>query len=659
MSTKTTFKRIALVAVAALGLGVLSVAPSSAAVTNETLTAVASATTINVGESVTVTVTNTWTSSSGSDSRTILVDTPNAVGGGAITSAFYLASMGDTINAVADCGATCLRTTLPVKYTSAAGPARSNSAKTTIDLYNFTAAGTYYVTVYSSAAGVAPSFQNAAADKSVALTITVVNPTFSGLRLYTSTDTTTGLNARVASKAAVDSSVVVSAGVTGSNNFAAIITGYGLNAAGETRTGQLDTGVNTCTVQTTGTCDVTVSITGGLISKNGGGTLVTSLAWSLNNSTTGNQSGDTITVYSNGTVGTATITFAKGATVLATKTMTFTGPAASATVAYGDTIIAGTTSGALKAWVKDANGGTFTGSVYLFSSDTSVISESATACSYSTSLGYHSCAITAAGIAGKETGTATVVVRNTSTLGAAATATAAATWTSSALSWTVRGAKIQSFTATFDKATYGPGEKAILTITAKDRAGNTMADGAISNAFDVVSSKALQADIAAPNTFTPHTYAEDGVETRVVYMPSTAGNFTYSMKFGTGSWTALSDLTATPAVDIAVIVTDPNAAATAAAKDASDAATDAALEATDAAYAATDAANIAAEAADAATAAAEAATEAANAAKESADAATAAVEELATSVAKLMAALQAQITTLAKVVAKIAVKVKA
>ena len=32
MSTKTTFKRIALVAVAALGLGVLSVAPSSAAV---------------------------------------------------------------------------------------------------------------------------------------------------------------------------------------------------------------------------------------------------------------------------------------------------------------------------------------------------------------------------------------------------------------------------------------------------------------------------------------------------------------------------------------------------------------------------------------------------------------------------------------------------
>ena len=38
MSTKTTFKRIALVAVAALGLGVLSVAPSSATVGTQSIT---------------------------------------------------------------------------------------------------------------------------------------------------------------------------------------------------------------------------------------------------------------------------------------------------------------------------------------------------------------------------------------------------------------------------------------------------------------------------------------------------------------------------------------------------------------------------------------------------------------------------------------------
>jgi trimeric autotransporter adhesin len=85
---------------------------------------------------------------------------------------------------------------------------------------------------------------------------------------------------------------------------------------------------------------------------------------------------------------------------------------------------------------------------------------------------------------------------------------------------------------------------------------------------------------------------------------------------------------------------------------AANAASDAASEAIDAANAATDAANLAAEAADAATVAAEEA-------RDAADAATTAVEALATEVATLMAALKAQITTLANTVAKIAKKVKA
>jgi hypothetical protein len=38
MSTKTFFKRIAITAIAALGFGMLSVAPSSATVTSHTLT---------------------------------------------------------------------------------------------------------------------------------------------------------------------------------------------------------------------------------------------------------------------------------------------------------------------------------------------------------------------------------------------------------------------------------------------------------------------------------------------------------------------------------------------------------------------------------------------------------------------------------------------
>ncbi len=49
MSTKTTFKRIALVTVAALGFGVMSVAPSSAVALGDTYTLSATTTTVSLG----------------------------------------------------------------------------------------------------------------------------------------------------------------------------------------------------------------------------------------------------------------------------------------------------------------------------------------------------------------------------------------------------------------------------------------------------------------------------------------------------------------------------------------------------------------------------------------------------------------------------------
>ena len=60
MSTKTTFKRIALVAVAALGLGVLSVAPSSATVGTQSITVDGNGTTYLVN-GVSAGVAGSWT----------------------------------------------------------------------------------------------------------------------------------------------------------------------------------------------------------------------------------------------------------------------------------------------------------------------------------------------------------------------------------------------------------------------------------------------------------------------------------------------------------------------------------------------------------------------------------------------------------------------
>ena len=70
MSTKTTIKRIALVAVAALGFGVMSVAPSSATVISDSITLSASTTTITTGSTASVTLTTAGYFGATSDSIT-------------------------------------------------------------------------------------------------------------------------------------------------------------------------------------------------------------------------------------------------------------------------------------------------------------------------------------------------------------------------------------------------------------------------------------------------------------------------------------------------------------------------------------------------------------------------------------------------------------
>jgi ribosomal protein S8E len=65
MSNKTSFKRIALALVVALGFGVMNTSSSFAATTviDETLTLSASSASIGYGETATLTITNTWVAS--------------------------------------------------------------------------------------------------------------------------------------------------------------------------------------------------------------------------------------------------------------------------------------------------------------------------------------------------------------------------------------------------------------------------------------------------------------------------------------------------------------------------------------------------------------------------------------------------------------------
>jgi len=198
-----------------------------------------------------------------------------------------------------------------------------------------------------------------------------------------------------------------------------------------------------------------------------------------------------------------------------------------------------------------------------------------------------------------DTGVVTLTIRDSWTV-------AASTWSSEALTLTVTGTTIASLTASFDKATYAPGERAVITLTAKDSAQRGIATGSLSSAFNRVTSTpsglttvAGGANLGGTNASvnydaqTFNGYLDTGVETRVVTMPTYGTDVSVEFriaKFGSTSGEF------TTAVATAKVV-DPNAALIAASQAAAEAATDAANEAIDAANAATDAANLSAEAA--------------------------------------------------------------
>jgi len=652
MSKKTTFKRIALVAVAALGLGFFSVAPSSAALSNETITlAGTTGLTATVNESTTaVTATVTFFATTAGDSRTI-----NATVTGAGTGTVRFRAIADSSNVTA---VTNSRVTSP-QDTMTVVTANAEVKQTySVQAYGFSAAGTYSVTVFLQDANTVPFTTVKYASFTVVVGAASTEPTSIKTHTVASGNEATALYYKQRFNATTDSAVVVDKGTNLSYTAVASIVGNLYASNGETTTGTAK--ANICA--TACTVNVTTNL-GAIDNANGAGnspsTFETMTIGNTNNASIKNE---TITVYSNGSTGVATISYylASNNILLGTSTVTFVGTPASVSQMYSNDTITykAAATGTLNAIVKDAAGTTMkSGTVYLYSSDTKVAgSTSATAI-------YQSCTIGSTGVAAcaftvSDTGTATLTLRDSTTV-------ALSTWVSAGWDVTVTGDVANSVTATFDKATYAPGERAILTLTVKDARDVGLATGS-SFAFTAVNTtnsltyvtttgeRGTASSLSTPTVFT--SYRDTGVETRVITMPTVAGDVKIDHKFAK-FWVLTGGSGAADAVVSATAkVVDPAQAAIKvsadAATSAAEAATDAAAEAIDAANAATDAANLAAEAADAATVAAEEA-------RDAADAATAAVEELATQVATLMAALKAQITTLANTVAKIAKKVKA
>jgi hypothetical protein len=610
MSTKTTFKRVALVAVAALGLGVLSVAPSNAAAQLDSLAVSLASTTQKTTETLTATASVLTATLAGTKDVDTLTVTASIVSGPAYVQPIL--AFKESTTAVASTTTDSSVQTVTPNDTSTITQA---TAKYSVYLKAPSVVGTYVVKI-TPTGGV-----NAAA-VTVSIVVSAVaiqGPDATNSELYLLTDFTYN-------------NVVASCG--GTCNYSPIAQTSANTVDTRTVTVVAPVGAllgsalwvakGADTSKVFARTPVTVTVTGPAYvatqsdPQNAYSQKVSSYTETylvntgvdpyLNSATSADAS---IFIYSTGVGGVVTITATMAGVELGKRSFSIIGDATAYVFGTPSKSVVGVTESMTVAVTGADKIGTSTGaaSVYAFSSDTSVATVNSTQASTVV-------------VTGVKSGTATITVGNASTL---ATSTITKT-----LAVKVGAITAKTVAFSMSPTTPQPGEKVTLTVTATDASGNPVGDGSrnLFSGTGITTSLAVQGATWTANTAAVTLVG--GTATYTFYAPTGTGTLEVSATEGSST-----DSTTKAAITGSVTITN----------SAVDAATDAANEAYDAANAATDAALAAAEAADAATVAAQEASDA--------------VAALSESVTKLIAGLQAQIKSLAAVVAKIAKKVKA
>jgi trimeric autotransporter adhesin len=621
MSTKTTFKRVALVAVAALGLGVLSVAPSQADSISVTLTPSATTSAITTSETATITIAASAVAGATDDSLTVRA---------AVTSA-NVATAG-TLGFVGTTDSTTTRINAPV-----ASPASITLDSATVaigqlirgtvrlNLVTPSAAGTYSILVYTTTGGTSGASKGAA-DKEFTWTVTVTAP---------------------ATAADSSSTSVIAAGSSSAHTTDAVVTAA-KSDTGIVATIKVDQKNSTSSANEA----MVVTLSGpGFISDNtADSTTAGNKVRSLSIAAPGAGNSRYIKVFADGTTGASTVTIvaATSGTVLGTETLTFsdTKPVSIAATVVKSFIRAGaTTSDVFAVTLKDAAGNAITNAAATVTgtrSDTTTAGKAiATAdlsCAWNTVGKAYHCSATGTSASGFGPAAYTITATGTD---------AAATKVSTTASTTFSDVVATKVTIT-GPATASVGDKITYTLTATDKNGYPIADttyeggsanGSVGGIFwNTTTVPDYSSSSVKPFNSGETITTKSGVATLDLYMPVAAGSVS-------ATWTLAGSATApVGAIDKSIGGTTITVT-TAVVNPGVDAATDAANEATDAANAATDAALAAADAADAATAAAQDASDA--------------VAALSASVSKLISSLRAQITSLTNLVIKIQKKVRA
>jgi trimeric autotransporter adhesin len=546
MSTTTTFKRIALVAVAALGLGVLSSVPSQASIpagnitisgqTNGTVTAAKSdsataakfaltylKTATDDSVAVTTTLKSRATGSTGSNIALMPLDTKTS----SVANTFTAPALGESNTAgvnVAFSGSGYVGGTFAVFLESA----------TTVRT-----AGDYVVTVivtpYENGAAVAAnvrSFDLTITQAALAAESTAVSSSLS--KAYMSQGAT------YVAGTTTDSTIAVAA--TASATTQAVVRVILKNAA-----------------DVTGTVaeSVTVTINNGSLGSATNTNLGAKQLVLQYVKATGYVD---VFVFANGQSGVATINISTPSVTFPAKTLTFYGTTYKSIAAAPYASVIGTSSTvAVAGTALDENNSSFGSAitVYAYSSDTSVVSDFGTACTYNSTAKAALCSLT-----GVKNGTANITLRDKATL-------AASTVASNAVAVRVSTETAATVSLSTDKATYAPGEKGYLFVKVLDADGKVVPAGTVTNLFaagGIVASASVGSAsdtttaveiVTAVSTSAP--LSVDPVKIYTFYAPQSGGNFIFEAKGGSSLPTA-----GQVAVSAKLTVTDSGAAALAA-----------------------------------------------------------------------------------------------
>jgi len=534
MSTKTNFKRIALVAVAALGLGVLSSVPSQATVNAAaTITTAAGSATVAKSDSVTAaTVAVRYFAGSTADTATVTFTfgTKPSTAGANIDKPLLMTA-GDT--ALASGGYVTLNGTAGAYNGAWATPYGTDSVVvgTAVGVISPSAVGNAYgkfkVFINPNQTRVAGTYT---VDYQVKIfSDGVLAPTLGGTGSVNIVVSDATIAADGAVAAAGTSTALMSSGaswtsVTVDDVIAAAATPAG-TAVASIQVKQLTSDSSPASESIT----VTTSI--GNLGFNGASATGKSEVYKA--STNGI---DTITIYSDGTSGTATINIKTTSVTFAPKTVTFYGTTvAKYTVTQLATVIGSSSAASFIVAAVDAQGNvikeTTNSTVYAYSDNLDAVATGATtsagqACSaYSSVYGGHVCSLT-----GSSNGVANITIRNKSTL-------ALSTVSATAGKVTVNLNVPVKIALAFDKATYAPGELAYLTVSATDASGNPVAPGDYANMLatgGITSSVAFGNGSASSDSMTATTLpfrtattgkvSSTGVYTVKLYMPASGGS---------------------------------------------------------------------------------------------------------------------------------------